>query len=151
MKKYLYMTLTIIWIGIIFSFSLQVAEKSTVVSDSVGELILEKAPSNLVSESTAWTETERDRFHAVVRKCAHFIEFFILGMFMILTMNQTKVTRVMRISLVLCVVVAAMDETLQLFVPGRAGLLTDVLLDSFGSFIGILLCVFLMKVRKKHG
>ncbi|MFR3450545.1 MAG: VanZ family protein [Collinsella sp.] len=36
---------------------------------------------------------------------------------------------------VLCVLVSSIDETIQLFVPGRCGQVTDVLIDCSGAFI----------------
>lgn len=38
-----------------------------------------------------------------------------------------------------CILYAASDEFHQLFVPGRAGLITDVCIDSAGALLGILL------------
>lgn len=38
-----------------------------------------------------------------------------------------------------CILYAASDELHQLFVPGRAGLITDVCIDSAGALLGILL------------
>ena len=41
--------------------------------------------------------------------------------------------------------IAAMDETLQLFVDGRSGQFSDVLIDSMGALMGIVLLVGLKK------
>lgn len=152
MKKYIYGILTVMWIGIIFSFSLQVADKSTMLSDGVGELILEHASFETLEESGLWTELEWKIFHTIIRKCGHFAEFFILGILMMLTMNQSKYNRKHIIGIVLCTLVATMDETIQLFVPGRAGMLIDVILDTFGSAVGLFACLFVSKLwRKKNG
>lgn len=40
-------------------------------------------------------------------------------------------------SLVFCILYAISDEVHQVFVPGRGAQVTDVLIDSFGAFIGI--------------
>ena len=49
---------------------------------------------------------------------------------------------------------AISDEIHQLFVPGRAGQVRDVLIDSAGSFLGIILVMafvkLLIKFNKKH-
>ena len=37
------------------------------------------------------------------------------------------------------IMVACIDETIQLFVPGRAGLITDVGIDALGCALGIVL------------
>ncbi len=48
--------------------------------------------------------------------------------------------------------VAAMDETIQLFVSGRSGQITDVLLDSVGALVGIAIVLIIRKLigRKKN-
>ena len=40
-------------------------------------------------------------------------------------------------SLMFCILYAISDELHQLFVPGRGAQVKDVLIDSFGSFVGI--------------
>jgi len=150
-KKYIYGILTAIWIGVIFSFSLQIADKSTMLSDGVGELILENTSSQLLEESSLWGEMEWKLFHTVIRKCGHFAEFFVLGSLMILTIKQTNVHHKRMISVFLCVLVASVDETIQLFVPGRAGMIADVILDSVGSVMGLMTLLFVGKLwRKKN-
>ena len=44
---------------------------------------------------------------------------------------------------------AATDEFHQLFVPGRAGLFTDVLIDATGAAIGLLLAVSIIALAKR--
>ena len=41
------------------------------------------------------------------------------------------------IAFLFCVLVASMDETIQLFVSGRSGQMSDVMLDSVGALVGI--------------
>ena len=45
---------------------------------------------------------------------------------------------------------AASDELHQLFVPGRSGEIKDVLLDSLGVLLGVLLLGLLWKARGKR-
>ena len=151
-KKYIYGILIVIWICIIFSFSLQASDKSSLLSDGVGALILEHASSETIQNSQSWTKWEWNMFHTVIRKCGHFAEFFILGILMMLNMNLTKVHKKYLIGIFLCMIVASMDESIQLFVPGRAGLITDVMLDTFGSVVGLFVCVLGHKVwRRRNG
>jgi len=75
--------------------------------------------------------------HTLLRKAGHFSEYFILGILAVLTVLQTKL-RYRRLSaLFFCVLVAAVDETIQLFVSGRSGQVTDVMLDGVGALCGI--------------
>ena len=148
-KKVIYRIITAIWICIIFSFSLQVADKSTVLSDGVGELILEHASTETVKASRFWTESEWKLFHKIIRKCGHFAEFFVLGILMMLNMYQSKFKRKYITGIFLCMLVALMDETIQLFVPGRAGMITDVILDMFGSIVGMYSYILISSLLRK--
>ena len=144
-NKYIVKALIIFWICVIFSFSLQPSIQSESLTDGVGELILEYASSDLQEDSNAWSYIEWRSFHKFIRKCGHFIEFFILGILMVLNMDQMQVMHKKRVGLLLCTVVASIDESIQLFVPGRSGQISDVVLDCFGSFIGIYICAFILK------
>ena len=149
-KKYIYGLLTVCWICIIFSFSLQPADESLQLSDGVGMLILKYVFSELLEVSNSWTEAEWSIFSTVIRKCAHFTEYFVLGVLMMLTVKETKLPRKYVIGFVLCVLVASIDETIQLFVPGRAGMIRDVMLDSVGSTVGIFSSVIASKFVSKR-
>ena len=50
--------------------------------------------------------------------------------------------------------VASLTELIQVFVPGRAGQIRDVLIDSAGSLLGIILVMAIVKIlikfNKKH-
>lgn len=149
-KKYIYGLLTAFWICVIFSFSLQPADQSQQLSDGVGMLILKYVLSELLEVSTSWSEMEWSIFGTVIRKCAHFTEYFVLGVLMMLAVNQTKLSLKQIISLILCVLVASVDETIQLFVPGRSGMIKDVILDGVGSAVGLLSCIITIKCFLKR-
>ena len=54
---------------------------------------------------------------------------------------------------VFCLVYAITDEIHQIFVPGRAGMVRDVIIDLFGAMIGagvFLLIRYLCKRRKEN-
>ena len=55
-----------------------------------------------------------------------------------LTLDTVRLKRRWPIALAICVVYAVMDEIHQLFIPERAGMIADVLLDSAGAVTGIL-------------
>ena len=58
------------------------------------------------------------------------------------------------LAFLICVIYAISDEIHQLFVPGRAGQVRDVLIDSAGSLLGIIIVMafvkILIKFNKKH-
>ena len=45
---------------------------------------------------------------------------------------------------------AATDEFHQLFVPGRSGQMTDVMIDSVGCLIGCLVTCLILHLVRKH-
>lgn len=75
----------------------------------------------------------------IVRKLAHLTEFTILGglLYTILRRYITYGTVIKTIGLGM--LIASFDEFIQLFSPGRSSQISDVLIDTVGIIIGILL------------
>jgi len=84
----------------------------------------------------------------LIRKLAHFTEFLILGVLVTLLYNEFKLNKYLLIAFTHGLMVAIIDETIQLFVPGRAGLVSDVLIDLSGVIIGILISYLIINKRK---
>lgn len=83
----------------------------------------------------------------VIRKLGHFTEFALLGFF--LSWNG-KLRRWPVVQAILLGLLAAMtDETIQLFVPGRAGMVQDVWIDFSGILVGTGVLTLLHKRAKK--
>lgn len=61
-----------------------------------------------------------------------FILFTIRPIF-----NYLKKTKLFKIALLICIPDAISDEVHQLFIPGRAGQVRDVIIDSAGAVVGI--------------
>lgn len=78
--------------------------------------------------------------HHFVRKLAHFCEYALLGAHLaVLPRISHRPTPVLYPSALLAgVLVATLDEGVQRLVPGRAGLFSDVLIDSAGVLVGFL-------------
>ena len=75
----------------------------------------------------------------IVRKMAHLSEFTILGgvLYTILRRYITYGTVIKTIGLGM--LIASLDEFIQLFSPGRSSQISDVLIDTVGIIIGTLL------------
>ncbi len=89
----------------------------------------------------------------LLRKCAHFAEFAVLGGLLCWgsAMLQRKKPLVLGAAFLCGTAVAAIDETIQLFVPGRGGSIADALLDSTGVLTGAAaMLLLLMCIRKLH-
>lgn len=149
-KKIVLWTLVVLHICLIISFSLQDAGRSTVVSEKFtgsikseekfyDELTREKNEdgSRKYSDNTAAAMAEQgfEKLEAFLRKTAHFTLFFILGILINVLIGQYKIKGIVRMlsSILYSGAVAFIDETIQLFSPGRAGRITDVLIDSGGA------------------
>ena len=90
-----------------------------------------------------------DKLIFIIRKCAHVSEFFILGILVINLVSKYNVKHIYFISFIICVLYSSSDEFHQLFVPGRSGQVTDVLIDLIGVVLGLLL-VFLIRCFRKE-
>ena len=89
--------------------------------------------------------------HGLLRKVAHFTEFACLGMFLTRLLYWMKKPRVL--ALAGAFLVACSDETIQRFVPDRGPSFKDVLIDTSGAIVGIVLLFVgyaLVKRRKKQ-
>lgn len=136
-NKNFFVILTLLWVAVIFSFSLQPGDVSGDISGSFLRKLLEWFVPGAFEKLETMPQEQLDILHTVLRKCAHFTEFAVLGALSSLTLFQTKVSRRVLMAMVFCLVIASMDETLQLFVDGRAGRVEDVLIDESGAMAGI--------------
>ena len=142
-KRFIFITITLIWTAVIFSFSLQSGEVSGDLSGSVLEAIL-----SFFMPGVLESPERLELFHLILRKCAHFTEFMILGVLSSIALKHMKVGYKSIIGLGYCVLIASLDETLQLFVSGRAGRVQDVLIDSAGALVGVVVVLIYFKVTK---
>jgi len=102
-------------------------------------------------------------FEILMRKLAHVMLFFILGAAVAFAWhrrcigNRDHAKKNCPAALpvvVLCALLAALDEFHQYFVPERAALVSDVLLDTLGAAFGAMgafLLVRLWRRRSKYG
>src|SRR5690606_6415601 len=76
----------------------------------------------------------------IIRKLAHFSIYFILGALVYRALIKSGYDKkTCLVSFLICVAYAISDEFHQLFVPGRGCQAKDVLIDSAGSLIAIVL------------
>lgn len=82
-------------------------------------------------------ESESSGLGFLVRKLAHFTEFTALGMCLCWLFGMLGKGRLLPF---LCGAAAAgVDETIQIFVPGRGPGIRDVCIDSSGVLLGVIL------------
>ena len=160
---------TLLTLGVmlmIFMFSTEKAEKSDATSGVVAEWVAEK----IEPEYKKMPEPQKTSFFKevqyIVRKCAHFTEFALLGCSMRLCLeswfgaldkNPGKRRKKFWLLALLAWLggtgYAALDEIHQTMVDGRTGRPLDVLIDSSGVLTGTLitlLALWFFLYRRKN-
>lgn len=137
MKKYLSLLVTLGVMAAIFVFSAQPGSVSGAVSETVADTLQDTGAQHLVP---GWFSPNA---YANIRKWAHVYIYLALGASMAVTVGcfcpgQRRLWQGMTAG-VLCLLYAVTDEIHQYFVPGRAMLAGDVLVDAAGFAAGILL------------
>lgn len=89
-----------------------------------------------------------------VRRAAHAVEFIPLGFsvfgFVVCMQKRKKHVKYAALySLIGCMLYALFDEIHQIFVDGRACELSDGLMDTLGSMVGIIVCMGFLFVLQK--
>lgn len=138
MKKYIWWVFTIFWMAVIFIFSSQNGIESHNTSLFLTEFI-EKFFKDIL---TLNINTEMEYYiELILRKLAHLSEYFILAFLAYNAFLQTgiKKTRLVIYSLLFCFLYAITDEIHQVFVQGRGPSHVDVIIDTFGAFLYIIL------------
>ena len=124
--------------GFIFCMSLNNAEESKALSDSLAQRLINFLGINIPK--------------VILRKGAHFVEFAGLGLCLCNALYASFGHRLTPVfALVGSVIYAISDEVHQIFSEGRACRITDVLIDSAGALLGIIIVFIIMERRNKNG
>lgn len=120
----------------IFSNSLEIARESSARSQQVMELL-----NGLLGRVGLGPLSEY-----IVRKLAHFCEFALLGFWFMLCLRVYTRHFVRHVSwpLFFGLLTAVIDETIQLYVPGRVSSVKDVLLDFSGVLAGLFVALLIL-------
>ncbi len=150
--------LCVLWLGFIFSNSLQNGTQSGEQSKGVHQIVKE------VAQSVGY---DKPISEATVRTSAHFLEFAVLALlecwvlaafgFLRLSLPPWYLPMCMAAILTDCALMACVDEMLQRFSNGRAAEWKDVGIDTLGAICSVL-CVSLVlltlrlirKLRRKN-
>ena len=96
-----------------------------------------------------------DDFEGFIRKAiGHFFLFFVDGIlgfwtFYLFLKDKKSAKLIILLSIITGVFVAALSEIIQLFVPGRAGTITDVIIDSVGYISATFLMLLILHLINK--
>ena len=127
-----WLAIAIIWTLFIWCNSLTPGEGSS--SLSLGVLEMVRGVLDSIGLPSAWIA------NFLIRKAAHFSEYAILGVLVTRAVDGTYAHRKAQLCgiCLALLLVPSIDETIQLFVPGRSGQVSDVLLDCCGAAAGVL-------------
>ena len=138
MKKIKYFIPSIFLMILIFMFSHQTGSES----------------SGLSSQIVLWIQTylHIPISEFIVRKAAHMSEYALLTLTLIYGFykNHYPIQKIMIYSLIGTFLYACSDAMHQLFIGGRAGQFTDVLIDTCGGCLTIIFYDVLTKLKYKQ-
>lgn len=142
-KKYINWILVIGWMILIFMFSNQAGDVSKENNKFV-IYVFELFGMDLNSIFGALS-------NFIVRKAAHFIEYFILYVLVYRAINTKKNSdiKVFIWSILIVFLYACSDELHQAFVPGRGPAFSDVLIDTSGGLTAFLVMYILSYTKKQ--
>lgn len=96
--------------------------------------------------------TDASLMSLVVRKCAHFSEYAVLGVLacgLFRARGRETGRRALPTALIVALV-PVVDECIQLGVPGRSGQPTDVLIDLSGLLVGSIASAVVARLRSRR-
>ena len=142
-KKFIIkLLLVMLWLGIIFFFSNSNSNETTNHSFSVTKAIVVNVLKITNTIKVTNIEINDDNVnkiiedvHPFIRKLAHFSEYFILSILVLLMIKETRLNYFYSFTIIFCILMAILDETHQLFIDGRSANFVDVLIDSSGSLL----------------
>lgn len=131
--------------------AVQSTEASSGVIEVTEEVINTVAPGTITPEN-------HDSFATFIRKAfGHFGLFAISGFFSSLALylaiapfNKQKYYQIIIIAVAFGLLMGLVTETIQLYVPGRSGEITDVLIDFGGYLLGFLIILLILFLIIKH-
>ena len=152
MKSTIAGILALMWMCVIFAFSAQTKEESGAVSEGLSYRMINSTGRLL--HLNIDEEKIREIANAIdfyVRKGAHMTEYAILAILLCVWLGRWQMSRTRLVCMAgtFTSLYACSDEFHQLFVEGRAGRVSDVLIDSAGAVLGLALFLFIRRCTNK--
>ena len=149
--------LVILWMGFIFYLSSIDTNTSNKDSSKIVKGVI-----NTIDDVAGVSSNTKDKHHSteyiqnvntIFRKVCHGVCYMALSILvfnLLIRILKTKILIYNIISFIICVIYAGTDEYHQTFISGRTGQISDVLIDTIGILIGLLLISFIYKNYKKR-
>lgn len=147
MKQVIGLLLIIIWMIVVFLFSNQQGNASSVTSNKVTKEIIEIMPSTKNLEENKKIEIVK-KVNPIMRKIAHYSIYLVGGIliiFFISTIVKSEGRGVLYSTLI-GLIYAITDEIHQMFMDGRTAKVTDVYIDTLGVITGIVIYITIKKI-----
>lgn len=143
--KIVFLCMLVLWMALIFYMSAKDAGESSEMSSPLAIWTAKTIVPGYADMTAEQQEKVVSTVEVIIRKGGHFTEYAILGALMYIVINMYAVKKKSFIlSLLLSALYAASDEIHQYFVPGRACMFGDVLIDSSGALVGIIACILIL-------
>lgn len=147
----LLISLTLLWMGLIFMLSAQPADESSQLSGGLISAVLEVMVSQIEVITPERQATLIEALHTPVRKTAHACIYAVLGLLTSASVwSFMSSRRALLPSFLICALYAITDEWHQYYVPGRSMELRDMLIDMAGALLGIALLYFIKCRQSLH-
>ena len=150
-KKIIAWTLVVLWMCVIFTFSSQEATESKKTSGKTLIKIASTISKDFKKLPPKKQMKKVEPYQNVIRKVAHLTEYAVLGILSYIAFLLHKKKKLVLSATTLCFLYAITDEIHQLFVKGRACRWYDVLIDTAGAVIGIMIIIGILKIIRKRG
>ena len=149
-RRIFFSILVVTWMVVIFSFSAKPGDESENQSIKAGMFVCHVFVPGFDGMSEQQQISMARAIDHPVRKTAHATEYAVLAGLVLGAVTKGLVRwKNILISICVTVLYAATDEFHQLFVPGRSGRITDVLIDGCGAVAGtIIIWIILIIIRK---
>ncbi len=140
-RRIIFALLAVGMMALIFWFSDQGASNSSEQSISVSYKVARVIRPGFEKLSPREKEAFVESIEAVIRKCAHFMEYTALGILLLGAYSCKKRKHKKSCILVICTAAAysVTDEIHQHFVPGRSCEIRDMCIDTLGALTGVLI------------
>lgn len=91
----------------------------------------------------------KENYSFIVRKTAHFTIYLVLGLLVSLVLigKNLNIKQIIIYGVLICMAYSITDEIHQIFVSGRSGEIRDIIVDTCGSTVGILLNIIINRKR----
>ena len=149
-RRIISIMLAVIWMVMIFVMSGASADASNEQSGVVVELV--KKIFNVSSEQPELL----DNMTTIVRKCAHFFEYFVLGILLLNVIRRfwpttckKKWAKYWYLAVIGASIYAVTDEVHQAFVPGRSCELRDIIIDTVAACVGVGMVMLIRRWRRR--